>query len=363
MVWPFRRRRAAAEEKASAFAPQIAWSYVGAPIWKPRDYDTFAKEGYSQNPVVHLCVEEIAKAVSSLPLITQNGKGEVVESPPFADLLIQASRDVTFRQFLHQTVCHYLIAGNAYIEAMKTTSGKVTEIYSHFPNRVEVIPDERGEVAKFEYTVNGLKKEMRREFRPGQPAMAQIKRFNPLNDWYGLSALEPIARDIDIHNEASSHMMALYQNGASPSGALVLKPVKNSDGGEQSAPQSVVDSAMEALTSRFAGAKNAGKPMVLGGNVDWKQLGMTPVDIGHAKNMDQSARNICSGIGYPHILAVAGEATFNNRREAMLSFYEDTVIPVAETVLDTLNVWLLPEFAKDLRLSVVRVFRRTGAVL
>ena len=60
--------RVAPEAKTSAVAPLIAMQYQRQPVWSPRDYAAFAREGFMQNPVVYRCVRMIAEAAASVPV-------------------------------------------------------------------------------------------------------------------------------------------------------------------------------------------------------------------------------------------------------------------------------------------------------
>ena len=57
-LWPRRATTAAAaaaaadEAKASATGPLIVLETLGRPVWTPRDYEAFAREGFMQNAIV-----------------------------------------------------------------------------------------------------------------------------------------------------------------------------------------------------------------------------------------------------------------------------------------------------------------------
>jgi hypothetical protein len=106
------------------------------------------------------------------------------------------------------------------------------------------------------------------------------------------------------------------------------------------------------LKKRHGGPSNAGTPMVLGGNVKWEEMGLSPKDMDFNEGKLDSARDICVAWGVPHVLIVKGAATFNNIKEAKLELYEETVLPLISTVVDELNVWLVPLFGDGLTLSV-----------
>jgi hypothetical protein len=90
---------------------------------------------------------------------------------------------------------------------------------------------------------------------------------------------------------------------------------------------------------------------VLGGDVDWKELGFSPKDMDFAQMKAQAAREISSAFGVPHLLVVAGAATYNNRADARLELWEHTVIPLLDRLSSALTTWLAPMFGYDLRLA------------
>ena len=83
-----RPRVASPEAKQSAAAPLIALQYQRQPVWSPRDYGSFAREGFAQNPVVYRCVRMIAESAAAVPLDLFEG-GMEHEDHPLLDLLRQ----------------------------------------------------------------------------------------------------------------------------------------------------------------------------------------------------------------------------------------------------------------------------------
>jgi hypothetical protein len=70
--------------KASAVGPLIAIEPLGQPVWMPRDYAAFAREGMMQNAVVYRAVRMIAEAAASVPLLLYEGEKELAEHPLLA---------------------------------------------------------------------------------------------------------------------------------------------------------------------------------------------------------------------------------------------------------------------------------------
>ena len=83
--------------------PLIAWEPLGQPVWAPRDYAAFAREGFMQNAIVYRSVRMIAEAAASVPLLLYEGDDEIDEHP-LLDLIAQPSPDHTTADFLESLV-------------------------------------------------------------------------------------------------------------------------------------------------------------------------------------------------------------------------------------------------------------------
>ncbi len=106
-----------ANVKASRAGPLIAYDNLGQPVWSPRDYGAFAREGFMQNAIVYRSVRMIAEAAASIPLLLYAGSEEI-ETHPLLDLMRKPSADHTGTDFLEAWYGFLLVAGNAYVEAV-----------------------------------------------------------------------------------------------------------------------------------------------------------------------------------------------------------------------------------------------------
>jgi HK97 family phage portal protein len=95
------------------------------------------------------------------------------------------------------------------------------------------------------------------------------------------------------------------------------------------------------MESHHQGARNAGRPMLLEGGLDWKPMGFSPSDMEFQKTKDAAARDIALAFGVPPmLLGIPGDATYANYAEANRAFYRLTVLPLASKVLASLAHWL-----------------------
>lgn len=339
------------ETKTSTAGPIISSWQVGQPVWSGRDYAAFADEGYVRNVVSFRCVKMISTGAASIPWLLYNGKTEVTEHP-ILNLLKQPAPGIGGLQLFEAWYSYLLIAGNGYMEGVGPSQySEPKELWTHRPDRMKVIPGSKGTPKAYRYTVNGQHRDWRVDQLSGRGPIMHVKEFNPLDDWYGMGRTDPAAYSIDRHNAAQAHNKALLDNGARPSGVLVFEPVSNSDGTTTSAPKEVITAAEQRLHDRHGGPENAGKPLVLGGNVSWHGMGMSPRDMDFNAGKDDSARDICTAWGVPHTLIVPGQSTYNNVHEARLELWENTILPLFNLTLSGLNEWLCPRYSGNLRLA------------
>jgi HK97 family phage portal protein len=167
--------------------------------------------------------------------------------------------------------------------------------------------------------------------------VCHIRAFHPADDHYGLSPLAPAATAIEVHNAASRWSKALLDNAARPSGAIVYR---GPDGAGTLAPDQY-ERLVEELEANHQGARNAGRPMLLEGGLDWKPMGFSPSDMEFHQTKEAAAREIAVAFGVPPMLiGVPGDATYANYQEANRAFFRLTVLPLAAKVLAAMSAWL-----------------------
>lgn len=343
MQWPWTKSFA---HKNSAVGSMVVNHVLGHPQWTPRRYDSLAEEGYHKNVIVNRCVTLIARGIASVPWLLYRGEHEI-DTHPLLTLLNSTSPRQAGSAFMEAVVSYLLLSGNTYIEAVLNGNQSPTELYTLRPDRMRIIPGLGGVPRAFEYTVNGRSKRLPVDPVTGQSCILHLKLFNPLNDWYGMSPIEAAAASIDQHNAVGHHNLALLQNGGRPSGAFLIRPSPHMP--------SLTDTQREILRQDlrevYEGTRNAGRILVLEGDFEWREMGLSPKDLDFVEGKNLSAREIAQAFSVPHMLAgVPGDATFANYREARFHLWEDTILPLLEFLVAEFNLWLVPFFDKDLRI-------------
>ncbi|MDN5248100.1 PREDICTED: uncharacterized protein RBE_0759-like [Rhagoletis zephyria] len=336
------------KEKTKYSALQL----ITEPNWSRRDYASFADEGYIKNVIAFRAINIIASAASSVPFILhQEGKSQL-KTHPLLKLLYSPNPITSKSEFIEGIVTYRLISGNSYVLMIESSNNKKppTELYLLRPDRVQIVPGKDNVPYIYRYIVNNNNYDFKVNKLTGRSAVLHLKAFNPLNDWYGLSPIEAAAYSIDQHNQAGAWNQAMLQNGARPSGAIVVKSAKDGSGGNLSHDQ--YQRLKMQIDQYYSGPVNAGRPILLEGGLEWKEMSLSPRDMDFIDSKHSSARDIALAFGVPpQLLGIPGDNTYSNLVEARLSLWEQTVLPILENIICHLNSWLVPKFGQDLRLS------------
>ena len=339
MIVDFFRQRGAEpavpEQKASATGPIMAWHGAGRVAWSPRDSVTLTRTGFSGNPVGFRCVKMVAEAAASLPLVLQD-KAERYAEHPVLGLIARPNPMQGKAELFEALYGQLLLTGNSYVEAVGGGEGVMpAELHVLRSDRMSVVPGADGWPVGYEYAVGGRRH--RFDVAEAPAVICHLKSFHPQDDHYGLSALQAAAQAVDVHNSASRWSKALLDNAARPSGAVVYR---GADGqGTLNADQ--YDRLVSEMESHHQGARNAGRPMLLEGGLDWKPMGFSPSDMEFQKTKESAAREIALAFGVPPmLLGIPGDATYANYQEAHRAFYRLTVLPLAMRVAAGVAEWL-----------------------
>lgn len=323
----------------------VGYFGVSATTQRNMKYEDLAVEGYLKNAIVYRCVNEIAKGASAVPYRLKTRGDEVIEAHPLMALLDRPNPQQSYSEFFNAVFGYLMLGGNTYILKVAGSTSMPRELHLLRPDRIDikggtgVFPD------KYEYKINGKTEAVYDvDQETGFSDLKQIKLWHPMDDFYGCSPLTAAAMEVDQHNSATKHNINLLENGARPSGAVVFRP-KDDQGYQVQLSDSQRQQLMTDLNQRFTGSKNAGRPMLLEGDFDWKEMGLSPRDMDFINLKHMSATDIAMCFGVPsQLVGVPDAQTYSNVAEARLALYEETIIPYLRKVESDLNEWLVPMF-------------------
>lgn len=325
----------APEAKASAAGRVVAMTGGGRVAWAPRDATSLTKTGFLGNPVGFRAVRLIAEAAAALPLILQD-RVRRYDRHPVLDLIARPNAGQGRAELFEALYGQILLTGNGYLEAVGAEEeGLPLELHVLRSDRMSLVPGADGWPVAYDYAVGGRRH--RFTLGAGAAPVCHIKSFHPQDDHYGFSALQAASRAIDVHNAASRWSKALLDNAARPSGAIVYRGAD----GQSALSADQYDRLVSEMESQHQGARNAGRPMLLEGGLDWKPMGFSPSDMEFQKTKELAAREIAVAFGVPPmLLGLPGDATYANYQEANRAFYRLTVLPLAMRVASAVADWL-----------------------
>ena len=339
--------------------PSSYHSYVQSPgkaVWLERNYSKFADEGYKKNVICYKAVSIITSAAASVPLKITSNSGDYnsdITIDGLSDILKRPNPRQSISEFMEEVFAYKLISGNSYIMAVGPNGEAPRELYVLRPDRVSVVVGKDSQLSGYRYTIaKDSKANTHKDYQfnsDGHCKVLHLKNFNPLNDWYGMSCIEAAAYSIDQHNQAADWNQALMQNGARPSGALIVRP--ENDGGSH-LTEDQYNRLKVQIDDQFMGSINAGRPLLLEGGLEWKEMSLSPRDMDFIKSKDSSARDIALAFGLPpQLLGIPGDNTYSNLAEARLAMWEQTVIPMVKSFVESLNYWLAPQFDRAVSIA------------
>jgi HK97 family phage portal protein len=315
-----------------------------------RTYYAFSDKGYSRNPIAFRAINLITHTASSIPLfvmhcrdcknynITDHNLSRLVERPnPFTSKV----------DFIELIIYHLLINGNAFVLKVHDLNGDVNELHVLHPSSVEVLTDRSCSfVAGYVYRNGSKVKEYMVNRVDGSCDILHLKNFHPNNQVLGLSPFEAAADAIDQHNATMKWNKSLMKNSARPSGALFVKDSKNSGGYLNAEQRNRLESELENF---HRGETNSGRPLLLEGGLEWRELSVSPKDLDFVNSDKIAVRHIANAFGVPvQLLNDSESSSYNNYIEAKRSLYENTVLPILNKIVTNVyNNWICKSFGKD----------------
>lgn len=315
-----------------------------------RKYKDYAKEGYQENAIVHRCIQLISNSASSVKMDVFDGDTKL-DNHELISLLQRPNPTQSGIEFFSSMYSFLMISGNSYILRDSDSLRPPNELYLLRPDRIQIKSGATAIPSSYDYVIDGVTiNKYAVDQTNGMSQIKHIKLWNPIDDYYGLSPIMASAYNIDQHNLAGLHNVALLKNGATPSGYLKFQPTDETGMSTQLTDDQRAR-LLEDLEFRFQGTHNSGRPMLLEGNFDYKQLGLSPKDMDFLELLNLSAREIALCFGVPAQLIGIPEAnTYSNMETAKLGLYEETIIPLLKRVESDLNEYLSPLYSGDINI-------------
>lgn len=320
-------------------AIQALFLSPGAASLTAYDYPKLAEEGYSKNVYVYSAIRLIANSFSSVKwtLVKKlpDGSTEEIYTHPLLDLLARPNPLTPREKFFEELISFLYIGGVSFAFKAKV-QGKTKELWTVRPDLVKVVTGTIFQPIKEYEVTTGIGTVVKRS----PEETLYLRFFHPLGQFSGLSPVRVAGMVIDQSNESTKWNVSLLQNKANPAGIMKVKG-------------KLLDrefaNLKEQVSDAYAGAKNAGRPLLLEGDMDYQATGLSPTDMDWLEGAKQSGREIATALGVPpELLGDSANKTYANYGEARKAFYEETVLPLLNWVTGEFTNFLCREYGPEL---------------
>jgi HK97 family phage portal protein len=318
------------------------WS--NRPMWPTWDTESAVEHGLMSSGWVYTCAQKNANAIGSVPWEAQQWDGSSWVHQPRSPLQILINNPNPFWSLQHLMMLMSLeldVAGNTVLCKVRVDlpgfEGIPANLFTLRPNRIAPVPSQ--DIHNLGFIVGTA--DGRRHF-VGASDVVHIQQPNPLNPYWGLSPLKAASQQVAIDRESAKWQRHTLSNLMVPPGMFVSKHPMT---------QEVFEDAKERLLEEYQASENARRPMLLGTDVEWKQLSMTPQELDFLESNRSNAESICAIMGVPAPIAgILQDANYANIRTAREIWWEDTLIPRLGIISGGLTRGVAHEFGRDWRL-------------
>ncbi len=284
---------------------------------------------YQQSPWVYFAINRIAEAAALVPLHVQQVVGErrvAVERHPLEVLLDAPNPYLSRFELLEQTIGMLELTGNAYWFLAGDGRGAPAQIWPLRADRVSIVPDPAAYVKGYVYEIDGQRIPL------DAVEVVHFKRWNPANDYYGLSTLQ--AGRITIESDramAEWNRNTFGQDNGVPAGIVNVKDY-------------VSDGDFERIKRDWRqsyGGPQRRTAFLRGGGIEWQNIGLSHTDLDFLNGREAHRNEILNLYGIP-VGLVSENATEANAKVAERLFIERTLWPKLVRVAQKITQELLP---------------------
>ncbi len=343
-----------AEFTAEVFAPAAAFVKAAfpamremsatVPVWQKGvaqlqnfRYETFARDGYMNNPLVYACIKELMSSAAEPRMQTRSSPtAEWKHAGPIIELLERPNPWQDRYAFWQTVIMHRSIAGNAYALKVRSGSGRVVELGLLRPDRIRIVPG-GSFISHYEYHVgDGQIYDIPVE------DIVHYKEPHPLSDFYGMPPMMAISGQIDVDTFMTNFVKSAFETGGMPGAVLSVK-------------QKVSNEDKEAIRNRFRntyGGPGGWHELLILDNAEASYTPMT-MSLGTrglvVPELDEIMEaRIPMVFGVPQSLIGTRTSYQNggyaNKRAEAQDFWRGTLIPLYKDLAGTTSIGLSPDF-------------------
>lgn len=316
---------------------------------------------YRGNSAVATAVDKIASAVEQITpvLLTKEDNVKVYDTNHEAvKNLLSPNPFETYKEFIGKLSRHYLLTHNGYFLQFGGLTKPPHEMYATKPQSVAVLGGGDNFAGKYFILGNemGAGEYSRQTDIKGESVKymsGALKEFYHIigfssrgNDFMGDSPLEAAAMDVKQQIHGKKHNLSLLNNGGRLSLIVSFKEEFPDDDEHRQRKKRIQED--------LGGSSNTGKIAVVSAeDVSIKEVGTSNKDMDFSTLDKTSEQAIYKRYGIPLPLVSTDAATYNNIESALFDFYENTVLPIYDTLFSGISKVYLPRYGLDITENVL----------
>jgi len=294
----------------------------GVSRWQLTDLTHFIAEGFEMNAVLYAAIMYKARAMASVPMLAYDQAGELL--PPESELsklIARPNRHYSWEELAENLAVYYNLMGEAYVYALRRNLSEPPEaLYALRPDRVYHLYKD-GELAGYEYVAAGATA----GFTILPEDMLHWAMPNPGDVFEGFgkgfSPVFPVARSIDVDNDATDFLKEFFANGALPAGILKF---------DVPLDDNIVAQAQDRWAEVHGGYKRWTEPAVLDSGGSYQRIGLSIQELDMAALDARSESRVTMVLGVPLNLIESRpsltQGTYSNKEQDRRMFWEDTML-------------------------------------
>ena len=298
-------------------------------------------KAYQNSAYVYACVKKRSEKVSELinfKLFSQDGKREIIDNQ-FIKLLYKPNEHQNKNEFWELYQVYKDLTGCAYIWEVgvgEDGTGIPKELILLRSDRVKPKFNKDGsELIGYEWnkkngkTVVLSKNEVIASYYP-----------HPLAEYMaldGLSALRPGYKSVSTENQLSDYQFNVLKNGGKIEGIMNFK-------NKEFLSEDQIKKIRKEFEENYVDARKSGKPMILYGDMEYSNLGLTPTELSYLESKRLTREDILTIYQVPKtVLGITDGVQKGNYEEANRAFIKDTINPLIKNIIQKLNQFYIPE--------------------
>jgi HK97 family phage portal protein len=277
------------------------------------------------------------------PYIRKDIEIEEVEEHPFLDLMKNVNPQRNQFDADIETQLFQELTGNGYWylvpSGLRGMSDRriPAEIWTLPSHRVEIVPSRRTYVDHYELRQKGFGEPQRLEV----DEVVHFRFPNPQDTLYGMGPLQGAMAAVNVNEYIKSYEINLLKNQARPDFIVKMESGTHLTDEQRERFRGTWDAL-------YRGPTRAGKPGILEGGMDIKELGFSPKELSFLVGRKLTMQEIAGIFGVPMSKMTTEDVNLANAQIGEVQYAKDTIVPRLKLREQKLNERALPLYDDNL---------------